>query len=128
MFLLEGDEGLARQITRAADRALDNPAVECFTAATDLVAALERATADVIILDEDSSTSAIATVIQAVRKHEGGRRAEIVVLSRSWENGPSGLAQEGVRELPKPINMQVLTSVLRSAGSRSRSSRPPALS
>lgn len=127
LFLLEGDEGLARQITRAADKALDIPAVECFTAASDLVSAFERAPADIIVLDEDASASPLPTVIQALRNLSGGRWAEIVVLSRSWQTGASGLAQQGVRELPKPISMQVLTSVLRSAGARSRSSRPPAL-
>ena len=127
LFLLEGDAGLARQITRAADRALDIPAVECFTGASDLVSAFERVNADVVVLDEDTSTTAIPTVIQALRKLSGGRWAEIIVLSRSWENGASGLAQQGVRELPKPLNMQVLISVLRSAGARSRSAHPPAL-
>jgi len=127
LFLLEGDEALARQITRAADRALDVPAIECFTGATDLVSAFERWPADVLVLDEDTSTSPIATVIQAIRSLAVGKSAEIVVLSRSWENGPSGLSQLGVRELPKPINMQVLGSVMRSAGARSRSSRPPAI-
>jgi serine/threonine-protein kinase len=127
LFILEGDEGLARQITRAADRALDVPAIECFTGASDLVSAFERHPADVLMLDEDTSTSPIATVINAVRSLPSGSATEIVVLSRSWEAGPSGLAALGVRELPKPINMQVLGSVLRSAGIRSRaSSRPPA--
>lgn len=127
LFILEGDEGLARQIVRAADRALDVPAIEVFTGASDLVSAFERFPADVVMLDEDTSTSSLSTVIQALRSLSSGARAEIVVLSRSWERaGPSAVASLEVRELPKPINMQVLGSVLRSAGVRSRSSRPPA--
>ncbi len=126
LFLLENDEGLARQITRAADRALEVPAIECFTGAADLVGAFERCPADIVVLDEDASASPPLTVVNAIRKLLRGARAEIIVLSRSWQTsgGPNGLAELGVRELPKPINMQVLGSVLRSAGERSRASRP----
>ena len=128
LFILESDEGLARQIVRAADRALDVPAIEVFSGAADLVSAFERFPADVLMLDEDSSTSSLSTVVQAIRTLPTGKWTEIVVLSRSWEkSGPSSLASMQVRELPKPINMQVLGSVLRSAGMRSRSSRPPAI-
>jgi serine/threonine-protein kinase len=138
LFLLESDAGLARQITRAADRALEVPAIECFTGASELVSAFERCPADIIVLDEEASagvpgagpppssgasTSPCATVVSAIRRLARGTAAEIVVLSRSWESGPSGLAELGVRELPKPINMQVLVSVLKSAGVRSRTSR-----
>ncbi len=119
LFLLESDDGLARQITRASDRALDVPAIERFTAASDLVSAFERCPADIVVLDEDASASPCATVVNAIRRLRAN--AEIIVLSRSWESGPSGLAQLGVRELPKPINMQVLGSVLKSASTRVRS-------
>ncbi len=118
LFLLESDDGLARQITRAADRALDMPAIECFTAASDLVSAFERCAADIVVLDEDASASPPTTVVNALRRLRPS--TEIVVLSRSWQSGPSGLAELGVRELPKPINMQVLGSVLKSAGARVR--------
>ena len=123
LFLLESDEGLARQITRAADRALDVPAIECFTGASDLVSAFERCPAEIVMLDEDASASPCATVVNAIRRLRAS--TEIIVLSRSWEKGPSGLAELGVRELPKPINMQVLGSVLKSAGLRARSAPPP---
>ena len=122
LFLLESDEGLARQITRTADRALDVPAIECFTGAADLVSAFERCPADIVMLDEDASASPCATVVNAIRRLRAS--TEIIVLSRSWESGPSGLAELGVRELPKPINMQVLGSVLKSAGVRARSVPP----
>jgi len=121
LFLLESDDGLARQIARAADRSLDVPAIERFIAASDLVSAFERCPADVVVIDEEVLISPCATVVNAIRRL--GPATEIVVLSRSWESGASGLAQLGVRELPKPINMQVLASVLRSAGERSRSGR-----
>lgn len=122
LFLLERDDGLARQITRAADRALEVPAIECFTGASDLVSAFERCPADIVILDEDASASPCATVANGLRTLRAN--VEIIVLSRSWESGPSGLAELGVRELPKPINMQVLGSVLKSAGQRARSASP----
>lgn len=125
LFILEGDDGLARQIVRAADRALEVPAIEVFTGASDLVTAFERFPADIVMLDEDTSTSSLATVVQALRRLNGGQQAEVIVLSRSWERaGPSSLASLKVRELPKPINMQVLGSVLRSAGARTRSTPP----
>lgn len=127
LFLLESDEGLVRQITRTADRNLDVPAIECFTSSSDLVAAFERCPAEIIVLDEDDAKGMVHVrpVVEQIRALARGGGAEIVVLSRSWESGPSGLGALGVRELPKPINMQVLGSVLRSAGIRSRSSRPP---
>jgi serine/threonine-protein kinase len=128
LFVLESDDGLARQIVRAADRALEVPAIEVFTGASDLVSAFERFPADVVMLDEDSSTSSLSTVVKAIRRLNRGPSAEVIVLSRSWErSGPSSLASLSVRELPKPINMQVLSSVLRSAGARAASMRPPAL-
>ena len=122
LFLLESDDGLARQITRAADRVLEVPAIECFTGAADLVSAFERCPADIVILDEDASASPCATVVNGLRRLRAN--AEIIVLSRSWESGPSGLAELGVRELPKPINMQVLGSVLKSAALRVRTTSP----
>lgn len=125
VFLLEADDALARQITRAADRALDVPAIERFTGAAELVQAFQRHPAEIVVIDEDSSTSPPAAVIHAMRQLPGGARPEIVVLSRSWEGGASGLSPLNVRELPKPINMQVLGSVLRSAGTRVRSNPPP---
>jgi eukaryotic-like serine/threonine-protein kinase len=124
VFVLESDDGLARQITRAADRSLDVPAIERFTGVTDLVGAFERAPADIVVLDEEASTSPLTTVVNGIRKLGRGEAAEIIVLSRSWETGPSGLASLRVKELPKPINMQVLGSVLRSAGARRRPSSP----
>jgi serine/threonine-protein kinase len=127
LFMLETDEGLARQITRTADRSLDVPAIESFRDPADLVAAFERCPAEILILDEDGSNGSCVGVVQAIRALTRGDRAEIVVLSRSWEKGPTGLAALGARELPKPINMQVLGSVLRSAGLRTRSSRPPSV-
>jgi serine/threonine-protein kinase len=125
VFLLESDDALARQITRAADKVLDVPALECFSGAADLVSAFERAPAEIVILDEDSSLSPPATVINALRRLERGR-TEIIVLTRTWSAGPSELAELSARELPKPINVHVLSSVLAAAGNRTRSSRPPA--
>jgi len=95
------------------------PAIECFTAASDLVSAFERAPAQIVILDEDASASPPATVIHALRKLERGARAEVIVLSRSWSGtSPSGLAELGARELPKPISAAVLSAMLRSARAR----------
>lgn len=124
IFLLERDESLARQITRAADRVLGVPAIECFTSAADLVRAFEHQPAEIVVLDEDASVTPPATIIRTLRMLPRGDRAEIVVLSRSWD-GSNGLAEFNARELPKPINSQVLSSVLRNAGTRVRSNPPP---
>lgn len=114
VFLLEGDDALARALTRTADRALGGPALERFTSASDLVSAFERSPADVVILDEESSASPPATVVNAIRRTGRGASVPILVLSRSY-SGASALAMLGARELPKPINMHVLASALADA-------------
>ena len=48
---------------------------------------------------------------------------EIVVLSRNWDSTRTAIVLPGLRELPKPINTQVLGSVPQGAGVRARSSR-----
>ena len=110
LYVYEPDEALARRITAVADRALSTPNVGTFTAASDLVSAFERLPADVIIIDDEHSASPTMTVVNAVRKLRGGDVCHMVVLSRNY--GSTALAALGVRELPKPVSMQVLESVL----------------
>ena len=61
------------------------------------------------------------TVVNALRRLPGGDRAEVIVLSRNY--GSSALASLGVRELPKPVSMQVLESVLGKVAARIAESR-----
>jgi serine/threonine protein kinase len=116
VYVYEPDEALARRITAVADRALDTPILGTFTAASDLVSAFEGLPADVVIIDDEHSASPAMTVVNALRKLERGAKAEVIVLSRAY--GSSALAELGVRELPKPVSMQVLESVLGKAAAR----------
>jgi serine/threonine-protein kinase len=119
VFLLEGDDALARALIRTADRALDGPAIERFTSAADLVSAFERVAADIVILDEETSASPITTIVNAIRRMRGGSSTPIIVFTRGFA-GASAVAALGARELPKPINMHVLASALGDARTRVR--------
>lgn len=121
LYLYEPDEALARRIATVADRALSTPKTSTFTAVADLVSTFERTPADVIVIDDEHAASRAMTVVNALRKLEGGQAAEVVVLSRAY--GESALAALGVRELPKPVSMQVLESVLGKAAARIADSR-----
>lgn len=114
VFLLEKDDNLARALTRTADRTLDGPALERFTSASDLLMAFERVPAEIVILDEESSTSPLATIVNAIRRAPRGATVPILVLSRNYK-GASALAALGARELPKPVNVHVLGSALADA-------------
>lgn len=121
LYLFEPDEALARRITGVADRALAHPNVSTFTAASDLVDAFERAPADVVIFDDEHSASPSMTIVNAIRKLRGGDIVDIIVLSRAY--GSSALSTLGVRELPKPVSMQVVESVLGKVATRIASSK-----
>lgn len=121
LYLYEPDEALARRITTVADRALSTPNLGVFTAASDLVSAFERTPADVVIIDDEHSATPTLTVVTALRKLKRGDAAEVIVLSRAY--GESALAALGVRELPKPVSLQVLESVLGKAAARIAESR-----
>jgi len=116
VFLFEPDEALARRIGGVADRALAHPHLLTFTAASDLVASFEAAPADVIIIDDEHSASPTSTVVHALRKLPRGDVTEIIVLTRSY--GASALAELRVKELPKPVSLQVLESVLSKTATR----------
>lgn len=120
-YVYEPDEALARRIAAVADRALSTPNLGTFTAASDLVAAFERLPADAVVIDDEHSASPTMTVVNALRRLPGGDRAEVIVLSRNY--GSSALASLGVRELPKPVSMQVLESVLGKVAARIAESR-----
>jgi eukaryotic-like serine/threonine-protein kinase len=122
-YLYEPDEALARRITSVADRALSTPNLGVFTAASDLVTAFEQLPADVIVIDDEHSASPTMTVVNAIRKLRGGEAVEMIVLSRNY--GSSALAALGVRELPKPVSMQVLESVLGKVATRIAERRIP---
>lgn len=116
VFVLESDEGTARKLTTAIDRALARPRLDVFPTPAALVEAFFTSPADVVILDADSSPGPLASIVNAIRGLSFGHLVEFVALSRNWE--ASDLASLGVRELPKPFNLVVIESALRKAGDR----------
>ena len=114
VFVLEPSPGLARQIVRTADRAIGGCVVECFTDEAALRSAFSASPADVVILDAEGLVAPAGATVRALREL-GGADAGVILLRRDWDGPPSELRALGVRELPKPINMGLLTSALRKA-------------
>lgn len=122
-LLLATDTGLARSIVRTAERELQGPALERFTSDAELVGAFEKLPAQIVVLDEDAAQRSPSVVIPLLRRLAPS--VEVIVLTRNWDSQRTQLMLPGVRELPKPLNMQVLGSVLRGARDRCRQDVPP---
>jgi serine/threonine-protein kinase len=117
LVLLENHDGLRRQLVRIADRTLrqagDAVEIEHAASAAELGAACLRDAPAIVILDEDSLPSTpglLRGVVEAAAALAGP--PEILVLRRSFDDGECSLEGLPVRELAKPLNAQVLASVL----------------
>ncbi len=110
VLALVSDDGFARRLEKAVEKALPASVYARFTQGSDLVAAFERKAAVAIVIDEDASPTSPATLVDVIRKLPGGAEARVVVLSRGWQ--PTAQEASGAKSLPKPVNMQLLASVL----------------
>lgn len=112
VFVLADEDGFGKRIVATVERSLDGPIVETFAPASDLVAAFEKSAADVVVIDEEASISDLVTVCHALRRARGGISARIVILRRAGAYPAVELDAYGVKQLVKPINLQMLAGML----------------
>jgi len=90
----------------------DDVEVECVTSESEFLASFARDRADVVLIDDDSVLGRAEMLVEAVRATPHGELAEIAVLERE-SSRPSRLGCFDAIAVPKPVNMQVLRSVVR---------------
>jgi DNA-binding response OmpR family regulator len=116
VVIWERDRDFRRTIVRLVDSALTSPGdaseIECVANAAEFTGALTREPAQLVIIDEESASSAAESAIRALRAAPRGDEAEVLVLNRDWSLDASRLTALRATELPKPINPQVVRSVL----------------
>jgi serine/threonine-protein kinase len=117
VLLLVADDGLRRRITKLVDRSLEEafrtPAVETANDAEEAWEALRREPAGIVVIDADASGAPIEQLVANVRRLPGAKSTSVLVLSRDWETLRVSLAPHGVKDVvPKPLNVQILTSAL----------------
>lgn len=117
VVLLEHHDGLRRQLLRVADRTLratgDGVEIEHAASAAELGSACGREPPAIVIIDEDSvapSPAVLRGLVEAAASLAGP--PEILVLRSAFAAEPLSPGDRAVRELPKPVNAQVLASVL----------------
>lgn len=123
VVILEADEALRRQIVRLVDRTMratgDDVEIEHVMSASELGSACVREPPHVVIIDEHTTNGATPALVRALGERikvvDGSLDGapEVLVLRTSFD-GPKSSPSEPSRvvELPKPLNAQVLASVL----------------
>jgi serine/threonine-protein kinase len=97
---------------RASGDAVD---LECVESHRAFLEAFARHGADIVVIDDDDVCGAAGGLVDQLRASALGSLTEVVVLSTLSSRR---LAALGVREVPKPINMQVFRCVAAKAGIR----------
>ena len=113
-LLCEREPSLARVLTRVTERAVGQAdatvTIELVHDASAFEAALARRRPDLVIIDDDTAECASRLVVAV--QEAAGPPVEVLLLGRRSDaprTRPSGL---GFRELGKPLNAQLLASVL----------------
>ena len=118
VILLMKDEGLRRHVARIIERTVDGAgdfaAIEVVVSERELESAFEREAAPILVVDRECADDIGATV--AKLRHVG-RAPEVLVLSRRDHLGLP-ICDPDVKEIPKPINAQVMASVISKMAAR----------
>jgi eukaryotic-like serine/threonine-protein kinase len=121
VVLLQRNESLRRHVERIVDRTLRAHAtdveIEHVECRAELFAAFACEAAHLIIVDAESVSVDMETLIEAIRRAPGGVEAELLVLARNVTDSPR-LVELGTRQLPKPVNMNALAMVIGRMGAR----------
>jgi serine/threonine-protein kinase len=106
-----------RMIESTLRAAGDEVAVTCVESERDFLRTLENQRADIVMIDDDDVAGAFEPIIEGVRAAPCGRTSEVGILS---DKSPSSAELERlrVRTIPKPVNLQVLRSVVTKMGVR----------
>lgn len=110
-LLLADEEGFGKRIVATVERTLSGAVMESFALASDLVSAFEVRGGDVVIVDEDASMTSLGTVcaLSVARRKD---RARASSSSGAQAATRRELDAYGVKQLRKPVNLQVLASVV----------------
>jgi serine/threonine-protein kinase len=114
LLALMDDENLRRHVVRSIERALDGARVEADAVASAgaLIESFAREPADIVVVDDESTTASSDRVVGAVRAARAGAQAEVLVFVRNPTKRSQRLLALGARELPKPIVLHVVGVVL----------------
>jgi eukaryotic-like serine/threonine-protein kinase len=118
VVILETDESLRRQVVRIVDRIFRRPGdaveIEHVTSVAALGAACRHASPHIVLVDEDSTAGATAGLLRGIAEAVSALSSapDVLLLRRSFDTAPWTLDGKPVREVPKPVNAQVLASVL----------------
>jgi eukaryotic-like serine/threonine-protein kinase len=121
VVLLHRDDPARPQVERTIERALNGPGdyaeIQCVESRADLFAALMCEVPSIIVLDDESISVPSEKLVESLRESGGsGGQTEIVVLAEASAGGSKRLVELGARELPKPLNMNALASVIGKIG------------
>lgn len=122
VIVLEADDALRRQIVRIIDRTLratgEDVEIEYVLSATELGAACMREPPQIVVIDEDTTNGVTEGLVRALGERVGevDGAPEVLVLRRSLGSPPS--EPSSIVELAKPLNAQVLASVLSKIAAR----------
>jgi eukaryotic-like serine/threonine-protein kinase len=131
--VLQRADGLQRHVLRIFDSVFyisgDAVEVESVTSEREFVAAFARDPADLVLIDDDTTLGRSEILVEALRATPLGVLVEIAVLERE-SSRPMHLGRLNAISVPKPVNMQVLRSVvrkmcIRTAVRKARESSPP---
>lgn len=111
VLVFERDEAIRRHLVSALGRVLrsagDEMNIDCAGSALEFAQIADGDAPDIVIIDDESADGAISDVLDTIRADVP---PEVLVLRESFEHlGRDGLR---LRELPKPLNAQVLASVI----------------
>jgi len=122
VIIAESDDGLRRNLTRVIERTLsgagDRPEIRQTADASTFASAVATLAADIVVIDEECVGGDACALVEAVRTTAGGDAAEVLVLTRDPMTPDARLTRLGARQLPKPLNPQVLGAVITRMGTR----------
>jgi len=106
-----GRAEIERGIERVLGAAGDYAEIECVSSTASLLAAFARDPAEIVIIDDETVVLTRGGLIEPLRQLPGGDAAELLALVQDQEDSP-GLPELATRELPKPINLNALATVI----------------
>jgi eukaryotic-like serine/threonine-protein kinase len=116
VVLLHRDDPMRPQIEKNIERALSGPGdfvqIQCVESRSDLFAALSSEHANIVVVDDESISVTSDKLVESLRETAGGQDLEILVLAEASADASKRLHELAARELPKPLNMNALASVL----------------
>jgi serine/threonine-protein kinase len=130
VIVLMNDDALRRHVLRIVERTVDAggdfAAIESVSTTRELASAFEREAAPIVVVDRECAPD-VRALVTSLR--QTARCPEVLVLSRKYDFASPCSDDPDVKEIPKPINAQVMASVISKMAARvalRRVTEPPA--